>query len=521
MEQLNPSERLVKYGFIKKGEMENYFFDEKKGHWKAKQGSLNGSQADEEALEIVNELGPATGSSKDAHPFSKTGYPKSVKAYHLVLEAFNLSMEETYFWILTHLRQDLAYSSVTKLIDSFSAAENSSFWGQSSQRLGIQQDKASQFMKGVSELIRQLFQIVRELRIIDERLELYKEWHPAKNDPKYKKDNPRKGSKSADTTLKSLYVELVEGGAEKINSVYGLARQVGYTILPDLFFNTRIYKLDDLDRTVDALDFNPNVKNVLRKKLFAFLVWEEKTYKELASRRRYMIHYVRQHWATIKMYTNWVRPYLRSVGRLSMKEKYITSPDIITAFETAVTEIEILATKEPTDGYYPVVIANFMFTTKPLMNYSQPDTYQARGALHVGKVEITLRSYAWTKQQIENFKKIREHEDMELMGIVDSSVAAAMEALGDDLDKYLQEAGEDVEKKKEEEMAFKPKTNGGAFEPFVALFKGFGDLFTAMIPIPERKPKDHSNPKHAEGHAMGSIFTVYKNYKKAHGMLSW
>ncbi|MFH1174927.1 MAG: hypothetical protein V1725_07365, partial [archaeon] len=252
----------------------------------------------------------------------------------------------------------------------------------------------------------------------------------------------------------------------------------------------------------------------------SFLIWEEKTHKELTARKRYMIHYVRQHWATIKMYTNWIRPYLRSIGRLTMREKYLSSPEIITAFETAVTEVEFFATKPPTNGYHPVIIASFKFNTKPMLQFQQ-DSYQARGAIHVGKVELTLRAYSWKPEHIEQFRKLREEEDMEIMSLVDSSVAAAMEALGDDLEKYLKEAGEDIER--QQEAAKEEPRLANAAEPFIALFGGFGEMFKAFFPLfkSDKKAKDTSNDGAAKKDATISIWLAYKNYKKSHGMLSW
>ena len=237
-----------------------------------------------------------------------------------------------------------------------------------------------------------------------------------------------------------------------------------------------------------------------------------------------MIPYVRQHWGAIKMYMNWIKPYLKSVQRLSMSPTQIDSPDIISSFETSVTEIEILSKKTVRDGYRPCVLAYFKFTTKPMLQFQQ-DSYQARGAVHVGRVEMYLRAYTWTDKQIDMNKKMKNDEDMELLGLIDDSVKAAMDALGDKLRQYLEEAGEkNVEEDPKKKKKILVVSSSGVFEPFIAVFLGLGEIVTSFTGTWNfsRGPKEaKGNPKSAKKDAMDTIWLVYKNYKKAHGLLSW
>ena len=361
-------------------------------------------------------------------------------------------------------------------------------------------------------MVKDLFQIVRELRIHDERLEVYNAW------PK---------TKTADVTLKSIYVEFVERGTESRNSVYYLATQVGYSALPDLFFNTLVKTQDDIEPEIAKWEVNENVKNVLRKKLLSFIVWKEKTQKELEARRMFLIPYLKQHWGAIRMYLSWLKPYLKSVKRLSMNQKQIDSPDIISSFETSVTEIELLAKKGEVDGHHPVVIASFKFTTKPMLQFQQ-DSYQARGAIHVGRVEMSLRAYAWKADKVQAYKRMRHEEDFELLGLLDESVKSAMESLGETLRKYIdendlykeEEKGENVGKKRH-----KMDWDSSIMGPFIGVFRGFGEIaesFTGGFSfVGGEKKKPGGNPKAAISDAHISIWNVYKNYKKSHGLLSW
>ncbi|GIU69552.1 MAG: hypothetical protein KatS3mg002_0788 [Candidatus Woesearchaeota archaeon] len=463
--------------------------------------------------------------------YVKTNYPEPFRKYRLVYESFGLSMEETYFWILDQLRYQFSFPNIEKITDVFSSSENSSFFGQASQRLGIQQDKIQTILATVGKMVKDLFSLVRELRIIDERLEAYNAWDKNK-------------SKSADVTLKEIFINFVEnqGGQMKTSSVYGLAQNLGYATLPDWFFNTNIFNKADIDSTVDKLPTNVNLKNVLRRKLFEFMVWKEKTHKELINRRKFNLHYLRQHWGVIKMYMGWLKPYLRNVKRLTMNEQQIMSPEIISAFETAALEIELLAydsTKIKKDSYSPCILVTFKYFVKPSLSYQQPESYQ-RGPIHVGKVDITFRSYGWSDKDIDTYKKYREKEELELLSIIDSSLKAAMDALSEDLEKYLAEAGEEEFKKKEKEEEKKDDRTAiqkwlnirpveehqkvDILEPFKGVFMGFGEIIGAFLPSQKTKAKIDVSPKKSKSAgaaASKSMWLLLKNYKKAHQMLTW
>jgi len=408
---------------------------------------------------------------------------------------------------------------MVKLTDVFSASENSAFFGQSAQRLAIQEDRASSFLRGISELVKTLFQIVRELRIIDERLDIYHNW---------------KKSKSADSTLKGLFADFAEnkGGQMQPGSIYHLSNQVGYATLPDLFFNTTVYDKDKIDGVVDGMGFNKNVKAVLKRKLYQFIVWKEKTEQELEARRKFQIKYLRQHYLTIKTYISWVKPYLKHIKRLTMNEEQMDSPELIGSFETSATEIEVLAYK-PNKGnaLNSCVLMTFKFNTRPVMQYRQE--YQ-QGPVHIGRGEMTLRSYAWSDEQIEMYRKMRDAEDRELLGLADDQLKSAMDMLGDDLEKYLNEAEKSLEGKEDEEggapkqkeKLTKLGSDETVFGPFVSLIKGFGDIGKAFVPVSalkkDKKPsKPDAKPSPALKSANTAMWMVYNNYKKAHGLLSW
>ncbi|MDO8480846.1 MAG: hypothetical protein Q7S65_03430, partial [Nanoarchaeota archaeon] len=369
-----------------------------------------------------------------------TGYPASLRRYRLFVEAHNMSIEEPYFWVKEYLQQRVGFPGLIKITDVFSASENSSFFGASQQRLGLQQDKVSQYLATIGKMVKELFQLIRELRILDERLGYYADSF-----------KPRSNSRgSAEITLKGIWVDMVEQGAKNPASVYGMAREVQFITLPDLFFNIHPFAQEDVDDTVEreAGQFNKKVREVLKRKLRSYLAWKEHTYEEMKNRRIFTLKYLRQHYEIIKMYLMWVKPYLKNIERLTMDTQKMDSPDLLNAFETSVIEVELLATKEAkgSEGeLFECILCSFYFRTRPEMNYQQE--YQ-RGPIHVGRVEMNFRGYIWSPEQIEKYQKLRDREDFKLLGIVDGSVKAAMESLGDEMERYLREAGDDLPDKK-------------------------------------------------------------------------
>lgn len=444
--------------------------------------------------------------------FAETAYPDPINRLYLVYEIYQNSIEEMYFWVLNHLRDDMGFNEVDKITDIFSASEQSAFFGVSQQRVGLQQDKISQFLATIGKMTKELFQLVRELRIIDERLDFY--------------EKSGKGDNAAEISLKGYWVDLVEGGSKNPASVYGMASQVGFATLPDLFFAAPAKLIsDDVDKYVEKLEYNRKVKEVLSRKLKTFLVWKEQTYKELATRKRFTIKFLKQHYIVIKTYMSWIKPYLRNIKRMEMDESKMLSADMIGAFEGSVVEIEILA-KRKFGNQYSCVLAHWFYRTRPSMSYQQ-EGYQ-RGPIHVGRAEMTLRGYVWSQEEVDAYKKLKEEEDLELIGSIDASLKDAMDALGDDLKKYLEEKGEEFGEKKKEETK-KPSTN--VLEPFTSLFKGFADLGKAFVPSKEgkkaKKPsreemfKEEQNKKAAKAYLIKWMYQCYKNYKKAHGFVHW
>ncbi len=511
---------LIKHGFVK-GMYENNklnaafaekYFTYKEGQgFKLKEGvATKELKADEEYAEIF---------PYRKFPYGKTGFPDTKNtAYHLLWEVYDLSLEEPYFWVLQELQ--FVFSIVEKLEDSFAAAEHSAFFGVTQQRLGAQQDKVSQFLATTGKMIKELFQMVRELRILDERLEYYDE-----AEKQLSKDLKQRG-KSAEITLKGVFIDLVQGGGKSAASVYGMARELEFITLPDLFFDAPPFKdVAEMEQYVKGMgeNFNRNLLRVLERHLRQFFEWKKRTAIEHKNRQRFMLQYLYQHFEIIKMYVNWVKPYLRHVARMSLKERSMASPEIVSAFEGSVLDIELLAReRDEKTGANGCVLTTFHYRTRPELKVVQ-EGYQ-RGPVHIGRFEVQFRVYAWDDKQVESYKRLKEEENLVLMGNISSAVQQAMESLGSELDRYLALARGEKEAK---EKKHSEQVQKSLMEKFL------GDFYTPSQKKPaapskksakelrEQQEKYLAKLGEVQQHAVALTWNTYKNFKKAHGMIMW
>ena len=441
----------------------------------------------------------------------KTGFPKPAKYFSFSWEVYDLSLEEPYFWVLDMLKNLMP--TIEKIEDTFSAAENSAFFGTTQQKLGAQQDRITGIIVSVGKLVKELFQIVRELRIIKERLNYYKE-----SGQESEKEIHLRG-KGAEITLKGLFVDLVQGGSKSPASVYGMAQQLEFVTLPDLFFDAPPFKSSgELEAHIKGLekDFNKIVLRVLHRHLRQFMEWETGSHEEHKNRERFQLKYLQQHYEVIKTYLVWLKPYLRNVQRLAPSEKRSLSPDIVSTFEGSMLDIEFLARKKVGTAH-ACVLVTFNYRTRPEMKVVQDGGYQ-RGPVHVGKVDINYRVYSWSDKELKNYKDMKDKETLMLMGDVSSSLYDAVHSMGDELQIYLDEAkGKKAEKEKKSEK--KPKKS------FSEIF--FGDFYT-----PKKKEDkvlqetvfvvaDKNDLKKAEGIAKTAAWVTYLSFKKAHRMIAW
>ena len=434
--------------------------------------------------------------------------------YKITIDAPQKGVEAYYFGLLGLLedRDPFGHSiaeegRIEKIKDIYTAGETSAYFGMVEQRKGAQQDKFQQIMGNVGQMVKTLFQLIRELRIMDERLEYYTK----------SMDRDAKDARAAEVGLKGIWVDMVEGGAKNPGSVIGLASQVGFVTLPDLFFSIHPKNKASIQSDVEKLKeggFNRKVREVLERKLFQYMTWKEKTYEELTKGKKFKLGYLRQHYNVIKIYLNWLKPYLRNIKRLQTKDA-TDDKDILSAFDTSKIELEVLGIKEKGFKHYkPCVRIQINFVTIPQLSFQQ-EGYQ-RGAIHTGKAQITIEGFTTTEEDLQKYKKEQEEEDFELLKAVDESI----EALREDLDKYLIEAGQITKEEPKEEKK----------ETILAPFGHLIDGFREAVGFPKKSKEEKLQKKtekqqkdergKAQGSAMNIAYLTYKIFKIQNGMFT-
>ncbi|MBI5872135.1 hypothetical protein HZB88_03545 [archaeon] len=438
--------------------------------------------------------------------------PKFAKGKHrLTMESMTSSIEKYYFWTLRFIKNQpnygLGYPTVIKINDIFDASVASTFHGQIGSKISAIQQQVSNYLAQIGQMLKTLLPIVREIRIMDERLDYYK--------------RSLEGEESAEIALKSIWIEVVEGGINNPNSVYSMATKLGFITLPDLFFKIAVQgdstkkQLDNVDNAIKGIELNKKVKDALAKKLFQYHEWKDKTYREMGYTRKFRIRNLKQHWNVIKLYTEWLRPYLKTLKALQFRGNF-DDPELISAFESSKVEIELLALREKEEDlksgkkkYTPCIKVRFVYSTRPVLEYVKEGQ---KGPAHFGRTEITIEPFAVEWKDIEEYKKQKEKEDWEMV----SDIFGAMESIGEDVQKYLKEAeeGEKEEKKEEEKPSLIEVLSGG----FIRAPKK-KEKSKKEKPISRKQAKSSEEEKEkAKKEAIDKAYVLYDIFKAGHKM---
>ncbi len=411
----------------------------------------------------------------------------AIDSYDIKLSDIGAGVEPYYFYILnlilskkyvglpkTNKEEDFwtaGFEPLAKIKDEFAASEMSSFWGDFSRRRSEQEQRAMQLMGTMNGMIKDLFKILRELSTINERLEHY--------------ELACKGEKEGDLVTKDIWVTLVEGGVKNPSSVTGLASQVGFITLPDLFYTTLVEKKEDINKMVDPLDVNDKVKTVLKRKLMEYITWRDRITHELQVRKKFIQNMLKTMITQIRLYADWVRPYLKTINRL--KSSVEGKPELVTAFETAVLDVQLqgfLYDKNTFGRYIPSIKATFKQVTSPQKAYQS--NYQP-GFVHTGLIDIALESCLYT---VEEVLKLKQKQDEELLDFLIQNVDESIASLKEDLKQAMSEDYEKIfnpkskqEKPKQEKITLKEK-----YKTFI------NNVFPMLNPLLNRQKKEPGRP---------------------------
>ncbi|MEK6878772.1 MAG: hypothetical protein AABY22_04155 [Nanoarchaeota archaeon] len=436
--------------------------------------------------------------------------------YQLVYDSPVETLEPLYFYVLELMeKQGL---KVDKVIDNFSSAPGSSHFGELGQRLTRMQDEAMKILGAVNQVLRSILNITYDLKEMRVRLKTYDDL----------KSKDRDLAQASRLTLKQIWMDKVD--IQKGNSsvkVMALG-QAGFQTLLDAFLAA------DSPSEAEKLDLNDRVKRIVKSRLEEFEAWLGFSGQELTKRYSLEKHYLKSQMTSLRLYSRWVRPYLKVASDLESKEVY-GNPDLVKTFNSILLELVLFGKKELdvssaiTSGdlppefskfqnkmkrkYYSIVLIDFYFRGIP-----QRIGQQGQFAFG-GRTTVNFRSYALNEDELEMFKKEMEQSD----------ISAAFSMI-DYSDEALKEMENDIKEFLEEE---EPKMKEGKKEdanPFLALF-GF---YNKEKKEEEKEKKEKTLKEMRENWfektylrpvavdlAAKSAFAVFDVYKKAHAMPSY
>jgi hypothetical protein len=428
-------------------------------------------------------------------------------SYHILYDTFSQTLEPVYFWTLDFLRGDAPSGlglQVEKIEEEFEASVGSGYYGELGARASAMQDRAMAMLRQVNGLIKEIVNLIYDLKEFEMRLETYDNVDP-------KKQSNSEERRIAELSLRSIWMDQVDI-KKGIGSINNLTRgDLQFVTLRDAFMQAKDIK------DANKLDLNKRVKSLLEKKLAEYLQWRK--YSESELRKRYSIerNYLKSQIDSLKLYTKWARPYLRASQKLGMKEigeSKLPNPDIVAAFNNMQMELSLFAKREikpssafPSysklefdDKYYACLQVDFKYRTVPQSVKSGQSTHYA----HLGTVDVYFTAYAMTDKEIE---KIEKEEVFEDMALVENLTDVSLKDLQDDIDKYM---GKE-EKPKEEK------------EPFPNPFKGISEMLKP-IKLFKRKAGKYEIAKvreAANNAAKQNCLIIYDVFKKAHHMMTW
>ena len=437
--------------------------------------------------------------------------------FRLIYDSIGEGLEPIYFWVLDFLRSDEPSGlglEVAKVEEAFEATAGSAFFGEMGTRRSAMEDRAMKMLQMVNTIIRSVINLIYDLKEFQLRLGHYEKL-------KSKDPNERRGAELALRGIWLDQVDLQKGRA----SINVLSQQLQFYTLRDAFF--AVNSLSDIGK---EFELNDRVQRILQRKLADYFAWKTNSEQELRKRYNIELHYLKSQVDSLKLYTKWARPYLRSAQQLRMKE--FNSPDLVNAFDNMVMELKLFGKKEikPVSVYeeydkikfekkfYSCVEVHFKFRTIPQALRTQ----QGNQYVNSGNTEMTFRSFVLTDEEIKELEAQELYEDMD---VVEQLTNVSLKELEKDLDEFL-----NPEKEKKAEEAQKKKQKTPAM-PLFSAFSGFFDAaksvnkgFMSMFNLGNMGKYGYQTEqirRKAQETALKNTFVVYDVYKKTHGMLAW
>jgi len=454
--------------------------------------------------EIIEEISPH---------YKKKGEPDAI--HTLVYESYSETLEPVYFFIID-LMNDFGLDA-EKLIDNFTDAPGSTHFSETGLKAIRMQEEASKMMQTISVLIRSILQIIYDLKEFKMRLQTYDD---LKSSDKHIKEASR-------LSLKQIWLDKVDIAKGQTSLKAMALGQAGFQTLLEAFLVAN--NNDD----VSKLDLNDRVKRILFPRLQEFNIWVEQSENELRKRNEIQKSYLKSQVSSIKLYSRWVKPYLKAAQQLQSSEAG-RNPALTKVFNRVLLELTVLGKSKikveeaalagnlPSDfqkmkvkrDYYKCVLVDFSFRALP-----QQGNF-------LGRADIVFRAYALNEDEINKLNEELDKSDLgDVLRLIEGSTTESLEQMQDEINFFL----EDNEQTEQE------KRKSGDVNPFSALLGRYENNEKKDKKVSKNKseakkeiivkPDDWIEKTHlrklAEEDAKELVYKLFDIYKKAHGMPSY
>jgi hypothetical protein len=453
------------------------------------------------------------------------GLKAPIEKHVISYDATGENLEPIYFWLLDYLNTDFKKSkSVDKLVDNFISSAGSAQFSEMGMKATKMQDEAMKLLGSANQVIKSIINILYDLKEFKQRLELYKQ---ATSEDKEK-------SEKGVLSLKQVWLDTVDMKRGN-TAIKQMAVQYQYVTLIDAFFAAKS------ESDVQKLDINDRVKRILEQRVNEFYIWLKESKNELERRFNIEKIYLKSQVNSVKIYSRWIKPYLKAAQDLEQRGNNALSASLVTAFSTTMFELTLLAKgeydlrgdvargelpkmfdKAKKRNYWAMMLVELKFRTIP-GRIGNNSNYVYRG-----KVDATFTSFALNDDEIKVFKETVENDNLQdLNKLIGGATEQSLALLMDEIKEYMDE--DDKEGKPKESKEPK-KSSSDDVNPFSALFDGLFNLFSsdkkedksAPVDLSKGIPKDNDVEKVIRSQAVlqarGECSKMYGLFKKAQGM---
>ncbi len=475
--------------------------------------------------------------------------------YLLIYDSFSEGLEPVYFWIVDYMRDNYWGTGleVKKTLDEFQGAVGSGFFGDLGTRASIMQDRAMKMLTTINSVVRSIINILYDLKEFDQRLDLYKK---LKSYDDLEKNNAR-------LSLKQVWMDRVDiqRGRGSINM---MAQQLQFVTLRDAFMAADSVEEVMGDDKREGMDLNDRVKRILAPRIQEYLAWEKLSETELTRRYKIERAYLKSQVNSLKLYSQWARPYLKAAQQL-MSTDYRTA-DLVSIFNNMQLQVSLFGKKEmrPSD-VLPKTSSNYIFTKNKFANIKLPkkiyscvevtmtyrtiphSTSRSESGYHYtqgGRVNVKFRGFGLDEDEVNAVEKEELYQGLEL---IESMTKDSLESMQDEIAKYLEQEEKETEDPEEKikrlEQLINSVSDKKAIEKYkkeikdimkklkpkeenilTSLSKGTKEIFDPLQSLFKPKPDLNWIGKLARDEAkkasVRSAYQIYLVYKKSHGMVT-